>query len=97
MKYFRWNKKSARCYITYTFSYFYLYSSEIGERKILKDCVMLFSGLKSEANSTFDPLLNLKVIILLFGPQHGIKYDTIIILVSLFNPSCLALEPLLIH
>ena len=47
---------------------------------------MFFPGLKSKANSTFDPLLNLKVIILLFGPQHGTKYDTIIILVSLFQP-----------
>lgn len=61
MKYFRWKKKKkpARCYIIYAFSYFYLHSSESGERQILKGCVMFFPSLKSQANSTFDLLLNL--------------------------------------
>lgn len=87
---FMWNilggkKKSVKCYIIYTFSYFYLYVQKLERGRFWKPCHILPRSQVKGSSPPGSPSY-LKVIILLFGPLDGTKYDTIIILVSLFQP-----------
>lgn len=96
MKYFRWEEKASEM-PHYRHVLIFLLIFFRHKRGDFERPCHVFPRSEAEGNRLSRSPSYLKVIMLLFGPQDGTKYDPVIILVSLFQPLCLALELLLIH